>query len=634
MDDTQDEGACIMYEITLARRIGEVKWEIKKAEILIWTFVFGTIIPAILLCETITDKMYNLDLTYRASFFYALVALVFCYVVIVVYVLTRQVSDYFVAKTIGSLEPRLREGLMSLADSQSNLISTMIEERVDTNLKNLDYLSLFSRRAFATAGYFLAVIAVLLGFAILATGSNFFYHLARTAWPFAELAQADTTVIKNLTKTRQVVREGALLVETEIKPQKPAKVYLSYDKKEWFHLELVNNQAVIQNVRANFEYFIATDDAATGNFKIECIEGPSVKNIEFTVKPPAYTGRTAFTKSEFSVEAPQESHIKIRFTPDREITQSTFVYSNGHRDDGASSELICKSSISFHIELKDKQGSVGKTSEYVIKMIPDRPPQVSILSPEKESVIGPEDKFKPVVLVKDDYGLKWLAMYYQKKDEDEKKIDLPLKNGELFTFEFSPHQFGLRKDDSMIYYFEAADFYPNRKARATSGVNILHISDKPSANQSALNKLQEILKDDTKLGKLGIKEKVKVTGTKDEGPQRKINTQMEKLIDALMGLDEQILKEEQVEKKVLQELKEAAKFEKRELGEEMIVQEVKKLEEKGENNTGEFVKTKAYQLILAKADKIDDVLLLIESRVDKKFRRLVEAYFRNLARQE
>lgn len=620
-----------MTEITLAEKLDDIKKTIKQAEFTIWSLVFGTVILTIVLTLVISDKLYDLDSAYRGSLFYSLAIWTICYLVIAIYIMTRNISDYYVAMNLGFIDKSLKDAVMSLADSRSYFVSTIIEARVDSSLDQVEYRPIFTKKVVPFAVFAACFVFILITLSVSVTGPSFPWHLSRVFWPFTE-SISNTTVIENLTETDQVVKSGSVIIKASVRPQKSARVFISFDKKEWFHLDMVQGSVIVKNIRSDFEYFIATDDAVTRNFRIECVNPPSIKNVEFTIEPPEYTNTKTYTSSDTAIDALIGSKIKIKLNADKELKKSTILFNNGLKKQGTETEIVLRSSTSFHIELENKEGNVGKTDQYVIRAIPDLLPTVAILSPEKESAIGPSDIFSPIVIAKDDYGLKTLTMFYQKKGGIEQPIELVLKKGEIFSFELKPEQLGLKNGDSIIYYFEATDFCPHHNARATSGVNALHITDQKSPDKSAISKLEELLKDDKKMEKLGVLQKIKGTEGDDKSPGLNISPKMEKLINELLNVEENLLLEEQIEKKVLKELKEAAQQEKKQAARQKLEQQVKEMEQAGTNTTQEFVKTQSYKILVDKFENLESILMLLETRVDKKYKSLVEAYFRALAR--
>lgn len=150
-------------------------------------------------------------------------------------------------------------------------------------------------------------------------------------------------------------------------------------------------------------------------YRIKALEPPALKDIVFSVVPPAYTGLPASEQSYIPAEAEalKGSMVSVSGTGGRELASAELVFSgSGLRQPLTLSKgrlgarFAVFEDAAYRLELKGEDGPAGGGREYLIKARTDGPPRITLLSPvfpELES--APQEEIKAVYDAEDDIGL-------------------------------------------------------------------------------------------------------------------------------------------------------------------------------------------------------------------------------------
>ncbi|QDT90748.1 DUF4175 family protein [Gimesia algae] len=234
---------------------------------------------------------------------------------------------------------------------------------------------------------------------------------------------------------------------------------------------------------SGFQYTISSDRSRSKLYTIEIAEPPSITETLLTVNSPGYTQKPVeqltVIPSELRVIEQSLLNFKLKF--DRPVTAVALDYQryvSGTEErppveqkaftiseDQLSAELdfpVHKSSFLYHLTLESQQGKLKtQTSEHLVKVIPDRAPEIELSLYNQPEFIKPTDGLTVPVKVLDDFSVAELEIHVQKLEGKETVIKVPASQlgTRSVDYEFKIDLEGLRaqQGDIFTYRVRAAD---------------------------------------------------------------------------------------------------------------------------------------------------------------------------------
>jgi len=176
------------------------------------------------------------------------------------------------------------------------------------------------------------------------------------------------------------------------------------------------------------------------------------------------------------------------------VTEATFqyqLYTSGadaqqkppieHKDFVLSKDLLTaqlelpvhKKSFLFHIELKSQQGNLNtKTSEHLVKVIPDRAPEMELTIYNQPEFFKPTETLTVPVKVIDDYSVNELELHVQKLDEKATitKVSAEQLGTSAVEYEFNIDLQTLNAAQADIFTYRIRCCRQSRSSRAACGL--------------------------------------------------------------------------------------------------------------------------------------------------------------------
>ncbi|MCA9006584.1 MAG: hypothetical protein KDA70_15030, partial [Planctomycetaceae bacterium] len=234
---------------------------------------------------------------------------------------------------------------------------------------------------------------------------------------------------------------------------------------------------------SGFQYTISSDRSRSKQYTIEIAEPPSITETLLTVNSPGYTQKPTeqLTVLPSELRVIEQSRLDFKLKFDRPVTAVTLEqqsYSSGTEErhpveqkafsvseDQLSAELalpVHKSSFLFHLKLESLEGKLTtQSSEHLVKVIPDRAPEIELSLYNQPEFIKPTDGLKVPVKVLDDFSVAELEIHVQKLDEKATVVKVPaqLLGKPAIEYEFEIDLEGLRAQQGDIYTYRvrAAD---------------------------------------------------------------------------------------------------------------------------------------------------------------------------------
>ncbi len=177
----------------------------------------------------------------------------------------------------------------------------------------------------------------------------------------------------------------------------------------------------LNNVRVSFPYVIAVGGARSADYAITVIRPVRVSRIDVSYDYPRGLGLQAHSEEDGGdIYAPVGTKVRLTIVTDKPVREGRLMMGEGAPVPlaGEGTELTADLAVardgSYRVALTDVDGlaSAGDT-EYFIRMLNDRPPDVRILRPAGDKQVSPIEEVAIEARADDDYGVKALELVFQ-----------------------------------------------------------------------------------------------------------------------------------------------------------------------------------------------------------------------------
>ena len=235
-------------------------------------------------------------------------------------------------------------------------------------------------------------------------------------------------------------------------------------------------EVTIPNVASSFAYNVTAAATRSDNYTITAIRPPRVERIDLHYDFPKGLGLESRTDEDSGdIYGPAGTNVRLSVTTDKPIANAMLVLEDGRKIplQGASQVLDGALTIeddgSYRIALADQDGleSPGDT-EYFIRTLDDRPPDVRILRPASDKHVTPLEEVQIEARADDDYGVATLDLVFQAANGKERVVPLRGTRGGLTASGLHTlfmEDLGVQPGDFVTYYARARDV--NRGRRST-----------------------------------------------------------------------------------------------------------------------------------------------------------------------
>jgi len=199
----------------------------------------------------------------------------------------------------------------------------------------------------------------------------------------------------------------------------------------------------VPNVRHPLRYRFVASPVRTPWHSVEVLARPLVQQLQLTVHPPTYTGRSARTLNPNvgDVEALPGTRVDVSARPGGpSVETARLAFESGRVDtlhvaDGtAKGTFTVRRDDSYQLHLQSQDGISNRDPiRYDIALRPDRPPSISFTAPESPSSLEADLTTSLDVRIRDDFGFRRLALFYRVSDRrfggeqpEYQSLDLPL----------------------------------------------------------------------------------------------------------------------------------------------------------------------------------------------------------------
>ena len=224
-----------------------------------------------------------------------------------------------------------------------------------------------------------------------------------------------------------------------------------------------------ESVDRDFQYKVTAGPVASAEFTVRAIFPPRVTRIDIDYAYPPFSGLKPRTEQDGGdIYAPAGTRVRLRVHVDKPIASAELALSGAKagltRGGGQTldADLVLTKDDSYRIRLLDEDGlrSDGD-SEYFIRLMDDRPPDVRILRPSSDQGITPLEEVSIEARAEDDYGVAALDLVYSVGGGTERAVPfvrVPGGDTQMSgTYLLAAEDLDVRPGDVITYYARARD---------------------------------------------------------------------------------------------------------------------------------------------------------------------------------
>ena len=440
--------------------------------------------------------------------FIALTALVGVVAVIVWGALPLRYSpdDQHVARFIEERAPSLDDRLVSAVDAVRNgrersspaIVEPMLADTT-RRVAALDLDSIVPRELVRRAGLQAAVALVVLAALLVATRKP-----AREAFDAASLALFPGRTTLEVTPGNARVKAGtplsidARLVGNRAPVVARVEVVVGTRSRtsdmetdgDAFHFAL-------GTVNGSFTYRVVAGSLRSPDYTVTVVHAPRVQRIDVDYTYPPELGLKPRTEQDSGdIYAPAGTRVRVRIQTDRPAASGKMALGDGQSialaaesPTALTADFALVDDNSYRVALADSEGmSNPGDTEYFIRMLEDRPPDVRILKPAADRAVTRLEEIDIEAQADDDYGIERMDLVYSVRGAGEKTV--PLSFPRRATSATARHTLSLedlnvQPGDFVSYYVRARDVTRGKRSNETKS-DIFFLEVRPYEQEFAL----------------------------------------------------------------------------------------------------------------------------------------------------
>ncbi len=249
-------------------------------------------------------------------------------------------------------------------------------------------------------------------------------------------------------------------------------VDMTRDPDGRFHLAL-------ESITAPFTYRVAAGTLTSATFTVTVARVPRVTRVdlEYTY-PPTLGLKPRSEQDSGDIFAPSGTDVRVRIHTDRDVSSGRLALSDGKTlplssDTPTSLSVTVKivADNSYRVMLADREGLTNPgDTEYFIRMLEDRPPEVHITRPAGDRGVTPLEEVDIAAQADDDYGIDRLDLVYAVRGGAEKTVALsvpPRATTVSARHTLYLEDLDVQPGDFVSYYVRARDVTRGKRSNET-----------------------------------------------------------------------------------------------------------------------------------------------------------------------
>ena len=352
--------------------------------------------------------------------------------------LIYRINPIYAAQAIEKSRPTLKNSLINflfLRGQSSRLPSAVyqaIEEQAATGLSRVQVEAAVDRSRLVHIGYALLAIVGLFAAYFLFSPKNPWDTIGRVMLPWADIQVPTRVEIQDIQPgNRSVYRGETVEVSAEIKGLKedeavrvvystadhesvnqPVAMYLPHDRFRHVAKIPAPSDAAGQDsgVQQNIEYHIEAGDAISPTYHLTAVTAPTIALESVDYQYPDYTGRQRITlKGIGDIQSLEGTRVVIHGRANEKIKSAELeldgregrsklpmqIGSDGRSVTGSFTLALESDRVTpqfSHYRMRAEARAEPEPVQYRIEVIPDLPPEVKFILPEKDDIALPVNR--------------------------------------------------------------------------------------------------------------------------------------------------------------------------------------------------------------------------------------------------
>lgn len=245
----------------------------------------------------------------------------------------------------------------------------------------------------------------------------------------------------------------------------------------------------LNNITVSFPYMVTAGSARSAEFNVEVIRPVKITQIDVTYQYAPGLGLEPHTEVDGGdIFAPSGTKVQLKITTDKPVSNGELKLGDGSavalsgHSQVFNADLVVTKDGSYRVALNDVDGlSNAGDTEYFIRMLNDRPPDVRILRPAGDKQVAPLEEVPIEARADDDYGVRSLELVIKPAAGKEKVV--PLGDGTPGSVATGDHtlfleDLNVKPGDVVTYYARATDVGKGRRS-TESRSDIFFLEVKP-----------------------------------------------------------------------------------------------------------------------------------------------------------
>jgi len=245
----------------------------------------------------------------------------------------------------------------------------------------------------------------------------------------------------------------------------------------------------IPAIDRTFSYSVSAGTARSADYTMTALFPPRVTRIDLSYVYPSFSGLAPREEQNGGdIYAPAGTRVRVRIHADKPVTRGELTFGRGPAvavravaDGIVEADVVLAADDSYRVQLADRDSLQSRgESEYFIRLMNDRPPDVRILRPSSDQQVTPLEEIAVEARADDDYGIAAFDLVYAVGGGAERTLSFKRVTGtaveRVGTTLLSAEELGVKPGDVISYYARARDVGRGKRSmQATSDIFFLEV---------------------------------------------------------------------------------------------------------------------------------------------------------------
>ena len=263
-----------------------------------------------------------------------------------------------------------------------------------------------------------------------------------------------------------------------------------------------------ESIDRSFRYRVTAGAKRSKDYTVTALVGARVARIDLRYEYPAFAKLPPHEQRDAGdIYAPAGTKVHVRVHTDKPIADGQMMFAGSGDANNAEpgllkatgdqvleGDLVLARDDSYRVRLTDRDGlRTSGDTEYFVRVMDDRPPDVRILRPASDQQITPLEEVAIEARAEDDYGLSRFELVYSVAGRESKVVPFARTSGtdlaRLGTHTLAAEDLGVQPGDVVTYYARARDVGRGKQSTETRS-DIFFLEVRPFSEEFVLAQSQ------------------------------------------------------------------------------------------------------------------------------------------------